>query len=66
MYLCEILPGKISCGKYRRVSVQKGHISMIQSSGIVRIPTAMFSRQRLQVTTKSENAEFGPWNMKTV
>jgi hypothetical protein len=39
---------------------------MIQSSGIVRIRAAMFSRQRLQVTTKWENDEFGPWNMKTV
>ena len=39
---------------------------MIQSSGIVWIFAVIFSRQRLQVTTKSENDELGPWNMGTV
>jgi integrase/recombinase XerD len=56
------------CGRrdYLRVSVQKGHVSMIHASGVVWIRAAMFSRQRLQVTTKSEYAELGPWNMRTV
>jgi hypothetical protein len=39
---------------------------MIQSSGMVRMPAAMFSRQRLQVTTKSDNDELGPWNIEII
>jgi hypothetical protein len=46
--------------------MQKEHVSMIQSPGIVWIPAAMFSRQRLQVTKNPENDELGSWKMKTV